>query len=112
MTKQLRSSDGTEIAVEAIGEGPGIVLVDGAFGSRAWGSNVALAPLLAPNFTVYRYDRRGRGESGDPPSPGEGVDALAKALPNARRRTIAAQPHDVDPTALVPVLIEFFESTS
>src|SRR5262245_35823592 len=71
MTEQLRSSDGTAIAVEAIGEGPAVVLVDGALGSRVWGPNVGLAPLLAPHFTVHRYDRRGRGESGD----GAGVDA-------------------------------------
>jgi pimeloyl-ACP methyl ester carboxylesterase len=25
----------------------------------------ALVPLLAPHFTVFTYDRRGRGESGD-----------------------------------------------
>jgi pimeloyl-ACP methyl ester carboxylesterase len=64
MTERLRSSDGTEIALETIGDGPAVVLVDGAFGSRAWGPNVGLAPLLAPHFSVYRYDRRGRGESG------------------------------------------------
>ena len=65
MTQQVRSEDGTAIALETIGEGPPVVLVDGAFGSRAWGPNVGLAPLLAPQFSVHRYDRRGRGESGD-----------------------------------------------
>jgi pimeloyl-ACP methyl ester carboxylesterase len=64
MTRHLRSNDGTAIALETMGEGQAVVLVDGAFGSRAWGPNVGLAPLLALHFTVHRYDRRGRGESG------------------------------------------------
>lgn len=64
MTQQLHSNDGTAIALETLGDGPAVVLVDGAFGSRAWGPNVGLAPLLAPHFTVHRYDRRGRGDSG------------------------------------------------
>ena len=38
----------------------------------------------------------------------EGADALADALPNARRRTLAGQQHDVQAIALAPVLIEFF----
>jgi pimeloyl-ACP methyl ester carboxylesterase len=65
MIEQLRSNDGTAIALETVGEGPAVVLVDGAFGSRAWGPNVGLAPLLALHFSVHRYDRRGRGDSGD-----------------------------------------------
>ena len=36
------------------------------------------------------------------------ADAVAETLPNAQRRTIAGQPHNVDPQALAPVLIEFF----
>ena len=63
----VHSNDGTAIALERVGDGPALVLVDGALGSRAWGSNAALASLLAPRFTVFRYDRRGRGESGDTP---------------------------------------------
>jgi pimeloyl-ACP methyl ester carboxylesterase len=65
MTQRLRSTDGTPIAVETVGQGPAVVLVDGAFGNRASGPNVATASLLAPRFTVYRYDRRGRGGSGE-----------------------------------------------
>src|SRR3989441_10859741 len=41
------------------------ILVDGAFCSRAFGPMPKLAPLLAPDFTVFMYDRRGRGDSGD-----------------------------------------------
>lgn len=37
-----------------------------------------------------------------------GVQALAGILPDARRRTLEGQPHNVDPAALAPVLAEFF----
>jgi pimeloyl-ACP methyl ester carboxylesterase len=39
--------------------------VDGALCSRSFGPMPGLAPLLAQHFTVYIYDRRGRGRSGD-----------------------------------------------
>jgi len=41
------------------------VLVGGALSTR--GAAETLAGLLAPSFTVYAYDRRGRGDSGDTP---------------------------------------------
>lgn len=59
------SRDGTPIAYERFGKGPALILVDGALCSRAFGPMPKLAPLLAPHFTVFVYDRRGRGESGD-----------------------------------------------
>ena len=59
------SADGTRIAFERSGDGDPIVLVDGAFCSRTFGPMATLAPLLAKDFTVFAYDRRGRGESGD-----------------------------------------------
>ncbi|TDD84509.1 alpha/beta hydrolase [Actinomadura darangshiensis] len=59
------SKDGTRIGYSKTGSGPALVLVDGAFGHRAFGPNMDLPPLLADRFTVYTYDRRGRGESGD-----------------------------------------------
>jgi pimeloyl-ACP methyl ester carboxylesterase len=59
------SRDGTPIAFERFGKGPALILVDGALCSRAFGPMPKLAPLLAPHFTVFVYDRRGRGESGD-----------------------------------------------
>jgi len=61
----VRSSDGTAIAYDKSGEGPPVILVDGALCYRASGPSRPLAALLAPRFTVYTYDRRGRGESGD-----------------------------------------------
>jgi pimeloyl-ACP methyl ester carboxylesterase len=62
---QVRSRDGTTIAYDRLGAGPPVILVDGAFCSRAFGPMPKLAPLLARDFTVFIYDRRGRGASGD-----------------------------------------------
>ena len=61
------SKDGTRIAYEQLGSGPPVVLVDGAFCGRTFGPMPALAKLLAPHFTVFHYDRRGRGGSSDTP---------------------------------------------
>ena len=59
------SKDGTTIAYDKIGHGPAVILVAGAFCSRSSWSGPELAKLLAPQFTVINYDRRGRGDSGD-----------------------------------------------
>jgi len=61
------SKDGTRIAYDRMGSGPPVVLIDGALCSREFGPMSQIAALLAPNFTVYLYDRRGRGASGDTP---------------------------------------------
>lgn len=54
------------IAFDKLGEGSPVILVVGAFNTRATGA--ALAAALAANHTVINYDRRGRGESGDEPT--------------------------------------------
>ncbi len=59
------SSDGTRIAFTRVGSGPVVIIVDGAFCFRKNGPSAALAKEFAKHFTVYYYDRRGRGESGD-----------------------------------------------
>ncbi|MFB9274498.1 alpha/beta fold hydrolase [Cohnella cellulosilytica] len=59
------SKDGTSIAYERKGEGSPIILVDGAFCSRSFGPMGRLSSLLSERFSVYIYDRRGRGDSGD-----------------------------------------------
>ncbi|HTE13011.1 MAG TPA: alpha/beta hydrolase [Chitinophagaceae bacterium] len=59
------SADGTSLAYNSHGSGPALVLVDGAFCSRNFGPMLKLAPVLAEQFTVYAYDRRARGDSGD-----------------------------------------------
>jgi pimeloyl-ACP methyl ester carboxylesterase len=61
------SKDGTAIAFDKSGEGSPLILVSGAFTMRLQPTMVQLAALLAPHFTVFNYDRRGRGESGDTP---------------------------------------------
>lgn len=59
------SKDGTSIAFDRVGSGPPLILVDGALCYRAFGPMGPLAQALASHFTVYTYDRRGRGESGN-----------------------------------------------
>ena len=59
------SKDGTPIAVDRLGSGPALILVDGAMCSRGFGPMPPLAKELASQFTVYHYDRRGRGDSGN-----------------------------------------------
>jgi pimeloyl-ACP methyl ester carboxylesterase len=61
----VTSSDGTRIAYETLGSGPPLILVDGALCYRASGPARPLAEQLQDRFTVYIYDRRGRGESGN-----------------------------------------------
>ena len=63
--KNVFSKDGTAIAFDCIGGGSPLILVDGALCYRALGPSRPLAKLLAQHFTVFTYDRRGRGDSGD-----------------------------------------------
>lgn len=63
---QVISKDGTAIAFDRTGRGPAVILVGGAFQYRAIDPPTAqLAALLAQQFTVFHYDRRGRGDSSD-----------------------------------------------
>src|SRR5262245_36426832 len=62
----VTSRDGTSIAFDRIGMGSPLVLVGGALQYRAIDRRTAqLAELLAAEFAVYHYDRRGRGDSAD-----------------------------------------------
>ncbi|CAI6083799.1 alpha/beta fold hydrolase [Cohnella sp. JJ-181] len=63
--KHAVSKDGTRIAYDAVGEGPVVILVGGAFSYRTFPGLQKLAKLLASDFKVINYDRRGRGDSGD-----------------------------------------------
>src|SRR6266536_1578227 len=65
--KTVNSADGTKIAYGKQGDGPALILIDGAMNSRSSGPKPELASLLSRHFTVYSYDRRGRGDSGDTP---------------------------------------------
>jgi alpha-beta hydrolase superfamily lysophospholipase len=76
----VTSRDGTTIAFDRLGDGPAVVLVSGGSVDRS--SNAGLADLLATDFTVYNYDRRGRGPSGDtqPYAPEREVEDIAAVI--------------------------------
>jgi pimeloyl-ACP methyl ester carboxylesterase len=61
----VTSKDGTVITFDRLGAGPPVILVCGGSVDRS--SNAPLAALLSQQFTVFNYDRRGRGASGDSP---------------------------------------------
>src|SRR4030081_1673853 len=61
--RTVQSSDSTSIAFERTGDGPPLILVVGAFNDRFTGA--PLGRFLEPDFSVFNYDRRGRGASGD-----------------------------------------------
>lgn len=63
----VTSQDDTKIAFEKVGSGPAVILVNGAMSyRRAFDTTLEdVAELLGEHFTVYDYDRRGRGESGN-----------------------------------------------
>jgi hypothetical protein len=60
---RVTSRDGTTIAFDRLGGGPPVVLVCGGSTDRM--INAPLAQALASRLTVFNYDRRGRGDSGD-----------------------------------------------
>src|SRR5207248_911097 len=61
-TGSVISKDGTTIGYRQLGRGPGLIVLHGAMESAR--SHMQLAEALAPSFTVYLPDRRGRGLSG------------------------------------------------
>lgn len=65
MTSAVTSADGTAIAFDQVGSGPPLIMVVGAFNTRA--TTAPLAAALQERFTTLNYDRRGRGDSGDTP---------------------------------------------
>jgi pimeloyl-ACP methyl ester carboxylesterase len=62
VVEKVRSKDGTEIAYDRLGDGAPVVLVGGAWNDRM--TPASLAQLLASEYSVFTYDRRGRGDSG------------------------------------------------
>lgn len=61
--KTITSKDGTTIAYEQAGQGPALIMVVGAFNDHTTAQ--AVSQPLEAHFTVYNYDRRGRGQSTD-----------------------------------------------
>src|SRR5215211_6284615 len=85
VSHSVRSADGTRVALERVGDGPPLILVEAALHYRAFSSFGGLVPLLSRDFTVYTYDRRGRGESADtkPYSPDREVEDLEALIAEA-----------------------------
>lgn len=84
MTDFVTSKDGTKLAYDRLGQGPPLVIVNGALGVRGFVFARKMAEDLAKQFTVYNFDRRGRGDSTDqaPYSVQKEIDdiaAIAKA---------------------------------
>jgi len=82
MSQQVKSKDGTSIAYEKSGHGPAVVIVGGVLGDRS--QQAPVAELLAEDFTVFNFDRRAHGESGDTPPYAvereiEDIDAVIQA---------------------------------
>ena len=75
------SKDGTSIVFDKIGFGPAVILVAGAFSYRMYQGSMELTQLLSRNFTVYNYDRRGRG-----------VEAVANAVDLAGELLVGLNP--------------------
>ena len=73
------STDGTSIAWQRQGTGPGLVLVDAVLFDRSTSPSAELIDPLAETFTVISYDRRGKGASGDtqPWAPAREAEDLA-----------------------------------
>jgi pimeloyl-ACP methyl ester carboxylesterase len=59
----VTSSDGTPIAFDKLSDGQPVIVVGGQLCDRAL--TRPTAEELAKHFTVFNYDRRGRGDSGD-----------------------------------------------
>ena len=62
---RLTSKDGSQIGFTKVGNGPALVIVSGALAHRELNGDTALVRKLMDHFSVYTYDRRGRGESSD-----------------------------------------------
>lgn len=83
----VTSKDGTRIAFDRSGKGPALILVGGSLEYRALDSEtsrLATYPLMVQHFTLFHYDRRGRGDSSDMPPYAvqreiEDIEALVNA---------------------------------
>lgn len=82
VTELTTSADGTSIAWQRQGTGPGLVLVDAVLFDRSTSPSAELIDPLAETFTVITYDRRGKGASGDsqPWAPAREAEDLAAVV--------------------------------
>ena len=63
--KTAISKDGTALAYDIYGSGPVLIYITGAGCFRSMKPTLQSAKVFASEFTVYNYDRRGRGDSGN-----------------------------------------------
>lgn len=63
--KTTVSKDGTRLAYDVSGKGPNLIYITGATTFRNFKPVLYDVSVFASEFTVYSYDRRGRGDSGD-----------------------------------------------
>ncbi|MFJ4653952.1 alpha/beta fold hydrolase [Nocardia sp. NPDC088792] len=82
----VTSKDGTIISFEQSGAGPALIVVSAALADHS--GTAKLAGLLAADFTVINYDRRGRGQSGDtqPYAPQREIEDIAALIDAAGGR--------------------------
>ena len=82
---RVTSGDGTSIAFQRSGTGPALITVDAAGSYRDFRPFPPPVEQLAEHFTVYVYDRRGRGASTDtqPYAIEREVDDLAALIAEA-----------------------------
>ena len=85
VVNRVTSADGTSIAFERAGAGPALITVDAAGNYRDFRPLRAPVERLAADFTVYVYDRRGRGASTDtlPYTIEREIDDLAALIAEA-----------------------------
>jgi pimeloyl-ACP methyl ester carboxylesterase len=79
--RTVTSADGTSIAYETTGDGPVVVIVNGAMSTAADAAGLAIA-LTDAGFRAVTWDRRARGSSGDArgSSPEHEVEDLAAVI--------------------------------
>ena len=75
---------------------------------RVMGGNLSGKPLQADRWASVTIPTLVIDGGASPPWLGNAAQGLVDMLPEARRRTIEGQTHDVDPALLAPVLEEFF----
>lgn len=77
----VTSADGTLIATHSTGEGPAVVIVNGALSQAQDAAEIARA-MADAGLRAITYDRRARGESGDTPpaDPHREVEDLAAVI--------------------------------
>ena len=101
--QSVTSRDGTTIAFDRLGDGPPVVLVCGGSTDRTGDYRIPAERAKAVAMPTIVID--GGASLG---FMGPAADALAELIPDARRRTLGGQDHNVDPTVLGLVLKEFF----